>query len=148
MPYLRITCPLIDDNQRKQIAEDLTAAINDLFYNPKGRLTREELRERTTVHFFPYLEGDLFIGGRTPSERGQPDVTIELSDWGMSVRQQRKVAAQLTPRVAKLFSVADTHLDAVNIRFHPYPPTDFSVGGRLLSDVIPKIGQVMKRVFG
>ncbi|MGG6270667.1 hypothetical protein ACQ4M3_38905 [Leptolyngbya sp. AN03gr2] len=148
MPYLRITCPFIDQNQRQQIAEALTVAINDLFYNPKGRFTREELRDRTTIHFFPYSEGDVFIGGRTPSDRGQPDVTIELSDWGMSVRQQRKVAVQLTPQIAKLFAIDERDFDAINIRFHSYPPTDFALGGRLLSDVIPKIAQVMKRMFG
>jgi phenylpyruvate tautomerase PptA (4-oxalocrotonate tautomerase family) len=148
MPYLRITCPPLDEQQRRQLAEALTAAINDLFYNPRGRQSREELRERTTVHFFPYAEGDLFIGGKTPTQRGCPDITIELSDWSMSVRQQRKVAAELTPRVAELFHVPDDRRDAVNIRFHSYPPTDFAVGGKLLSDIIPRIGQVMKRVFG
>jgi phenylpyruvate tautomerase PptA (4-oxalocrotonate tautomerase family) len=148
MPYLRITCPPLDEQQRRQLAEALTAAINDLFYNPRGRLTREELRERTTIHFFPYAEEDLFIGGKTPTQRGCPDITIELSDWSMSVRQQRKVAAGLTPRVAELFHVPDDRRDAVNIRFHSYPPTDFAVGGKLLSDIIPRIGRVMKRVFG
>jgi phenylpyruvate tautomerase PptA (4-oxalocrotonate tautomerase family) len=148
MPYLRITCPPLDEQQRRQVAEALTAAIDDLFYNPRARLSREELRERTTIHFFPYSEGDLFIGGRTPSQRGSPDITIELSDGSMSVRQQRRVAAELTPRVAKLFHVPDDRRDVVNIRFHPYPPTDFAVGGKLLCDIIPRIGQVMKRVFG
>jgi phenylpyruvate tautomerase PptA (4-oxalocrotonate tautomerase family) len=148
MPYLRITCPPLDEQQRRQLVEALTAAINDLFYNPRGRVTREELRERTTVHFFPYAEGDLFIGGKTPTQRGCPDITIELSDWSMSVRQQRRVAAELTLRVAELFHVPDDRRDAVNIRFHSYPPTDFAVGGKLLSDIIPRIGRVMKRVFG
>lgn len=148
MPYLRVTCPPLDEQQKQRFVETLTEAINDLFYNPRGRQSREELRERTTIHFFPYAEGDLFIGGKTPTQRGCPDITIELSDWSMSVRQQRKVAAQLTPRVAELFHIPNDRRDTVNIRFHSYPPTDFVVGGKLLSDIIPRIGRVMKRVFG
>jgi phenylpyruvate tautomerase PptA (4-oxalocrotonate tautomerase family) len=147
MPYLRITCPPLDEPQRRQIAEALTVAVIDLFYNPRGRQTREELRERTTIHFFPYAEGYLFIGGRTPTQRMCPDITIEVSDWSMSVRQQRKVAAGLTTRMAELFHVPDDRRDTLNIRFHSYPPTDFAVGGKLLSDIIPRIARVMKRVF-
>jgi phenylpyruvate tautomerase PptA (4-oxalocrotonate tautomerase family) len=130
------------------IAERLTAAINGLFYNPRARLTREELRERTTVHFTPYGEDQLFIGGRTPAERNAMDVTVELSDWSMSPKQQRHVAKGLTPVLAELFDVPPDGIDGVNIRFHPYPPTDFAVGGRLLSEVVPWVGRLMKRMFG
>jgi phenylpyruvate tautomerase PptA (4-oxalocrotonate tautomerase family) len=148
MPYLRITCPEGRSEQRQRIAQHLTAAINDLFYHPRGRVTRAELRERTTVHFMPYAPGDLFIGGRTPDERGAVDLTVELSDWHMSVRQQRKVARVLTPVLADLFDVPPNGLDGINIRFHPYPPRDFAVGGRLLSDLVPRVGRLMKRLAG
>jgi phenylpyruvate tautomerase PptA (4-oxalocrotonate tautomerase family) len=148
MPYLRITCPEMSADRKAQIAAALTDAINDLFYNPRAPLTRQELRERTTVHFVPYAEGDLYIGGRTPTARGHLDLTVELSDWSMSVGQQRKVAAELTPRLAELFEVAPEHLDNVNMRFHSYPPTDFAVGGTLLADLVPRMGQWIKRVAG
>ena len=148
MPYLRITCPDISWQRRRAVAERLTEAVNDLFFNPRARLTRRELRERTTVHFAAYRENELFIGARTPEQRNALDLTVEVSDWSMSVRQQRKVAAALTPCVAELFNVPDAHRNAVNIRFHPYPPTDFAVGGKLLSDIVPWIGRLMKRVFG
>jgi len=148
MPYLRITCPTLPPERCRTIAEQLTNAINDLFFHPRARLTREELRERTTVHFLPYTETELFIGGRPPQERSGPDVTVELSDWSMSVRQQRRVARALTPLLAELFGVAPVAIEGINIRFHPYPPTDFAVGGRLLSDMIPLPGRLMKRLFG
>ncbi len=130
------------------IAEQLTSAINDLFFNPRARLTREELRDRTTVHFVPYAEAELFIGGHTPLERNRTDVTIELSDWSMPVRQQRRVARSLTLIVADLFAIAPEAIGGINIRFHPYPPTDFAIGGSLLSDMIPPVGRFMKRMFG
>ena len=148
MPYLHLTCPDVAADRRRQIAARLTDAVNDLFYHPRGRLTREELRERTTVHFAPYGGADLFIGAQTPAERGAPDVTLELSDWGMSARQQRRIARELTPVLAELFEVGPGQLDNVNIRFHPYPPTDFAVGGRLLADVVPRIGRLMRRLAG
>lgn len=148
MPYLRITCPEMPDQQRRAIAERLTGAVNDLFFNPRARLTREELRERTTVHFTAYRENELFIGARTPEERNAIDLTVELSDWSMSVKQQRRIAQHLTPLLAELFHIPRAGLDGINIRFHPYPPTDFAVGGRLLSDVVPLIGRVMKRFAG
>lgn len=148
MPYLRITCPEIDAGHRAAAASRLTAAINDLFYRPRGGPTREELRERTTVHFVPYADRELFVGGRTPGERGAADVTVELSDWGMSVRRRREVARALTPLVAELFGVGPEGIDGINVRFHPYPPTDFAVGGRLLSDVVPRAGRLAKRLFG
>lgn len=148
MPYLRVTCPELSGERRALIASRLTDAINDLFYEPRARVTRAELRERTTVHFAPYGDGDLFIGARTPLERGCPDVTIELSDWSMSVRQQRKVARSLTPVLAELFDVSPAATENINIRFHSYPPTDFAVGGRLLSDVVPRIGRLLKRIAG
>lgn len=91
MPYLRITCPDVSEERRRLIADRLTVAINDLFFNPHAKLTRDDLRERTTIHFAPYTQGYLFIGGRTPSERGIQDVTIELSDRNMTVRHQQKV---------------------------------------------------------
>ena len=93
-------------------------------------------------------DADLFIGGRTQKGRGTPDVTVELSDWLMSVKQQRKVAKVLTPRLAELFGVAAEDLDAINIRFHSYPPSDFAVGGALLSDRVPWIGRFLKKLAG
>ncbi len=147
MPYLRVSCPELGTAQYATIASEFTNMVNDLFYNPKARLTREELRERTTVHFIPYKEGEFYIGAKTPAQRGHPDITIELSDWFMSVRQQRKIAAQMTPFVAKLFAVSPADFDNINFRFHSYPPTDFAVGGKLLSDMIPYIGRVAKRLF-
>ncbi len=134
------------DQRRRQIAERLTLEINDLFFNPSARITREELRERTTVHFTPYRENELFIGARTPAERGAIDLTVELSDWSMSRKQQRRIARHLTPVLADLFEVPPAGLEGINIRFHPYPPSDFAVGGRLLSDIVPLIGRLMKRL--
>ena len=113
--------------------------------NPYARLTREELRERTTVHFTAYGENELFIGGRTPAERNAIDLTVELSDWSMSVKQQRRIAQRLTPLLAELFDIPPAGRNGINIRFHPYPPTDFAVGGRL-SDIVPLIGRVLKRL--
>lgn len=148
MPYLRLTCPDRTPEQRTAIALRLTELINDLFYNPRAPMTREELRERTTIHFVPYASSDLFVGGRTPQEREAVDLTVELSDWGMSVRQQRKVASALTPVLAELFDVPTDGLDGINIRFHSYPPSNFAVGGQLLSDLVPRVGQLAKRLFG
>ena len=130
------------------MATRLTEAANNLFYWPRGPLTREQLRERTTVHFVPYTEGELFVGGRTPTERGEVDLTVEFSDWGMSVRQRRRIASTLTPVLADLFRVPPEGADGINIRFHPYPPTEFAVGGRLLSELVPRAGRLAKRLFG
>lgn len=130
--------------RRRAIAERLTRAINDLFFDARAHLTREQLRERTTVHFVAYRENELFIGGRTPEERNAIDLTVELSDWSMSVKQQRRIAQSVTPLLAELFDIPPAGLDGINIRFHPYPPTDFAVGGRLLSDIVPLIGRLMK----
>jgi hypothetical protein len=77
-------------------------------------------------------------------DRGERDVTMEFSDWGLHARMQRRLARELTPVLAKLFAM-EQQLDHVNIRFHPYPPTDFAVGGRLLADLVPAIG-VMRRL--
>lgn len=73
MPYLRITSPELDAGRRQAIAARLTEAINSLLFDPRGRLSREELRERTTVHFAPYAPGQLFVGGQTPEARGSLD---------------------------------------------------------------------------
>lgn len=147
VPYLRITSPTVPPEQRRVIAERLTTAIVDLFFSPNARLTREELRERTTVHFTSYGEDELYIGGRTPRERDAIDLTVELSDWNMSIKTQRRIAWRLTPVLAESFHVPPTGIDGINIRFHPYPPSNFAVGGRLLSDLVPLIGRVMKRLF-
>lgn len=56
MPYLRLTRAQLERDLRVRIATRLTEAINQLFYQDRGRLTREELRERTTVHFAPCSE--------------------------------------------------------------------------------------------
>lgn len=148
MLYLRITCAELSIERRAAIATALTKSINDLFFNPDARISREELRERTTVHFAPYADGELFVGGRTPAQRGTIDLTVEVSDWNMSLRQQRKVASGLTPVLARLFGVPPEAIDGINIRFHSYPPNDFAVGGRLLGDVVPQIGQLAKRFLG
>lgn len=87
MPYLRITSTERNRDQRRAIATQLTDAINDLFYNPKSPTTREELREHTTVHFMPYARDNLFIGARTPDERGRQDVTVELVHRGVNTKQ-------------------------------------------------------------
>lgn len=145
MPYLRVTCPVVDAPRRREIADELTAAVVELFTPPPGRgPNAEDIRQRTTVHFAAYGTDELFIGGRaTASEH--PDVTVELSDWSMSPRQQARVAAALTPRLVRLFG-ADP--DAVNLRFHPYPPTDFAVGGILLSARVPRPARWAKRLLG
>jgi hypothetical protein len=66
MLYLRITCSELPASRRREIAQHLTDEINDLFYTPRAPVSREELRERTTVHFTPYSENEMFIGARTP----------------------------------------------------------------------------------
>jgi phenylpyruvate tautomerase PptA (4-oxalocrotonate tautomerase family) len=145
MPYLRLTCPDLPLESRRRIAQRLTDEIVRLFWEPRSGQTEAEVRSHTTVHFFPYAEGEVFIGGQTPTERGAQDITAELSDWNMSVKKQRRVARDLTPVLAEAFGVTD--LEGVNIRFHSYPPTDFSVGGALLSDRVPAVGQVMKKIM-
>jgi hypothetical protein len=65
----------------------------------------------------------------------------------MSVRTQRRVARKLTQALAELFAVSENQTDNINIRFHPYPPKDFAVGGQLLSERVPLIGRVMKSVY-
>ena len=148
MPYLRITCSELDAQTRRSIAERLTDEVNDLFYNPRAKITRAELRDRTTVHFTPYGDEELFIGGRTPLERGARDITVELSDWNMSTRLRRRIARVLTPALAEAFGVPPTDLDGINLRFHAYRPSEFAVGGHLLSVMIPFVVQVLKRLAG
>jgi len=148
VPYLRITSPELDAGRRQAIAARLTEAINSLLFDPRGRLSREELRERTTVHFAPYAPGQLFVGGQTPEARGSLDITVELSDWGMSARQRRRLARGLTPVLADLFAVPRAAWDGINIRFHPYQPSEFAVGGRLLTELVPPIGRLMRRLAG
>jgi phenylpyruvate tautomerase PptA (4-oxalocrotonate tautomerase family) len=143
VPYLRITCPSVDAEQRRTAAATLTEAVVEMFTPPRGP-SAADVRARTTVHFACYGPDELFVGGRA-AEAASPDVTVELSDWSMSTRQQARVAAQLTPVLVRLF---DAEPDAVNVRFHPYPPTDFAVGGVLLSRRVPRVARVMKRLFG
>ena len=38
VPYLRLTCPPLEAQQRQAIATRLTGAINDLLFDPRGRL--------------------------------------------------------------------------------------------------------------
>lgn len=143
MPYLRVTCPALPTAERRTAADALTAAVVELFTPPRGP-SRDDIRARTTVHFTSYQDDELFIGG-IPADPSRADVTVELSDWHMSTRQQRKAGAALTPVLVRLFNAEP---DSVNIRFHSYPPTDFAVGGRLLSDRIPAAGRFAKRLFG
>jgi hypothetical protein len=51
----------------------------------------------------------------------------------------------LTLLLVRLYNAS---ADDVNLRFHSYPPPDFSEGGRLLRDRVPLIGRLAKRVFG
>ena len=141
---MRITSPELPDADRRVIAARLTDAVIDLWYQRRAPVTRDELRERTTVHFTPYAADELFIGGRSTNERGATDVSVELSDWSMSVRHQRRAARTLTPLLCELFRATPSD---VNLRFHSYPPTDFAVAGMLLSQRIPWIGRVMKSLF-
>lgn len=143
MPYLRVTCPEPGADRRREIAAVLVEEVVDLF-TPRRGPGREVVRARTTVHFIPYREAELFVAGQE-SDRTRPDITVELSDWFLGVRRQRIIAARLTPVLVQLF---EAEPDAVNIRFHSYPPTDFAVAGKLLSDRIPIAGQLAKRLFG
>ncbi len=142
MPYLRVSCPGIDAEGRRDIAGRLTDAVVELFTPPRGP-SREEIRSRTSVQFACYGPDELFIAGQAAGPT-QPDVTVELSDWSMSPRQQARVAARLTPLLVELFGA---QTDAVNLRFHPYPPTDFAMGGILLSTRIPRIARLAKRLL-
>jgi phenylpyruvate tautomerase PptA (4-oxalocrotonate tautomerase family) len=143
MPYLRITCPALAAERRREVAQALTDAVVRQFTPPRGP-SADDIRRRTTVHFTAYGDDELFIGAH-PATADRPDVTVELSDWSMSTRQQARVAAELTPLLGSLFGAEN---DAVNVRFHSYPPTDLAVGGRLLSTRIPRAARLAKRVFG
>lgn len=87
---------------------------------------------------------ELFVGGRAATD-ASVDVTVEVSDWSMSVRQQGRVASRLTPVLVQLF---DAEPDAVNMRFHSYPPTAFAVGAVLLSRRVPRVARWTKRALG
>lgn len=143
MPYLRITGPVLDAGRRVTVATRLTDAVVELFTPPRGP-SADDIRSRTTVHFTPYGTDELFVGGR--AARGEdPDVTVELSDWSMSTRQQSRAAAALSPLIGELYG-ADR--DSVNLRFHSYPPSDFAVGGVLLSRRLPLAARGAKRLLG
>lgn len=148
MPYLRITCPTLEPARRRAIAAGLTDELVRLFHSPVGRPTDAELRERCTVHFVTYADDELFVGGRTPRERGQVDLTVELSDWSLGARRQRRVARELTAALARWFAIPVENTEGINIRFHPYPARDFAVGGVLLADRVPRVARVMKRMAG
>jgi phenylpyruvate tautomerase PptA (4-oxalocrotonate tautomerase family) len=143
VPYLRITCPALPAERRSEVAQALTDAVVELFTPPRGP-SASDIRQRTTVHFTAYQDDELFIAAQ-PATADRPDVTVEVSDWSMSTQQQARVAAVVTPLLGSLFG-AET--DAVNVRFHSYPPTDFAVGGRLLSARIPRAARLAKRMFG
>lgn len=143
MPYLRVTCPPLQPERRRAVAETLTAAVVELFTPPRGP-SPADIRARTTVQFASYGPDELFVGGDAVITDA-PEVTVELSDWSMSTRQQARAAARLTPILVQLF---DAVPDAVNLRFHPYPPTDFAVGGVLLSRRVPRIARFAKRALG
>lgn len=121
----------------------MTDAVVELFTPPRGP-TEAQVRERTTVHFACQGADELFIGAR-PAGPQHPDVTVELSDWSLSTRRQARVAGRLTPLLVSLFG---TDAEAVNLRFHSYPPTDFAVGGVLLSERIPLPARLVKRALG
>ena len=141
MPYLRISCPPVEGSRRSAIAATLTDAVVDLFTPPRGP-SATETRAHTTVQFVEYGVDEMFTGGH-PTDASSPDITVELSDWYMSAAQCRRVAARLTPLLVDAFG---SDPDSTNIRFHSYPPTAFAVGGRVLSDRIPRIGRFTKRV--
>jgi hypothetical protein len=132
VPYLRLTCPPVQAAVRREIAAALTDALVALFTPPRGP-DAAEIRAHTTIHFTPYRPDELFIGAAAP-DPAHPDVTAELSDWSMSTRQQRRVAAQLTPLLTRLF---DTGPDAVNLRFHSYPPPTSPSAGNCSANASP-----------
>lgn len=143
MPYLRLTGPRLSDERRREIADRLTEVLVEVFTARRGP-SAAEIRSRTTVHFTSYGSDELFVGGRAAGG-DQPDVTAEVSDWSMSRRQQARVADRLTPVLTDLFGAGP---DAVNLRFHSYPPDDFAVGGILLSRRIPRVARLAKRLLG
>jgi hypothetical protein len=143
MPYLKLTCPLIDVAKRENIARVLTDEVVRLNLSPY--VPNDPLREHCTIHFTPYEPDGMAIGGVLMRDRPIADVTVEYSDWSLSRRKQRRIARALTKVLADLFEMQGEQ-DAINIRFHPYPPTDFAVGGMLLAERIPLIGRLMKRL--
>jgi hypothetical protein len=74
VPYLRLTCPPLDPSRRREVAEELTAAIVELFTPFRGP-SRADIRDRTTVHFATYGPDELFIGGHAATTDA-PDVTV------------------------------------------------------------------------
>lgn len=143
MPYLRLTGPRLTDVRRREVADRLTEVLVEVFTARRGP-SAAEIRSRTTVHFTSYGPDELFVGGRAAGG-DQPDVTAEVSDWSMSRRQQARVADRLTPVLVEEFEAAQ---DAVNVRFHSYPPDDFAVGGVLLSRRVPRVARLAKRLLG
>jgi phenylpyruvate tautomerase PptA (4-oxalocrotonate tautomerase family) len=144
MPYLRLTSPPVDAEHRRRLAVELTDLVVRLLTPPpgRGRPTAEDMPARTTVHFTPYDPDGLAIGGTMMADSGGRDVTVEFSDWGLSLRRQKVIARELTDVLARLLDVEDT--DAVNVRFHRYRPRDFAVGGVLLARRIPVAARVAK----
>jgi hypothetical protein len=51
------------------------------------------------------------------------------------------------PPHAVALSLFEAASDAVNVRFHSYPPSDFAVGGTLLSNRVPPAARLAKRLL-
>jgi hypothetical protein len=144
VPYLRVTCAQVSRDRRRAIAERLTEEIVDLFLSPNGRITREQLREPRQYTSQAMGDAPLLLHGHTPIGKfhGQID---RISVGGRSASDDEFVfIVHQTPILAKLYEIPPDRLEGINLRFHPYPPTDFAVGGRLLSDLVPLIGRWMK----
>jgi hypothetical protein len=61
-------------------------------------------------------------------ERTAINLRVEISHWNLSVKQQRRIAQNLTPLLVELFDVPAAGMDGTKSGFNPYPPTDCAVG--------------------
>ena len=69
MPYLRVTCPHVDNDRRREVAAALTEAVVEIFTPSRGP-SAADIRARTTVHFACYGPEE-FVRGR-PRPRRSP----------------------------------------------------------------------------
>jgi hypothetical protein len=81
---------------------------------------------------------------RRRKKRGRTSPS-KISDSNISVRLRKKVACKPTPVSADRLSVPVDQMDRIHIRFPRYPPTDFAVWGRVLSELVSFDARVMKR---
>jgi len=128
MPYLRIYCPELAIDLKRQLVIELTEGMIHALELP------QKYANWFSIHFHHYKLEDMAIGGQLMLDTQNFEYQIELFAYDLNAEKKRNIVTTLTNVFAKHLNLGPEKLFMINVIIKEYDRSNFAIGGKFIEE--------------